>query len=233
MWRAWVVLVGALGLNCRDATAPRSLAGHLAFAPAFTSSSSGIVDFNRVRITLVRLPIPGTAVLDTVIVIPATADSVDLSLTVPLLSSREDLALYLRLLNVAGDTVFKNQPYPQVVTVTTGATGTVVPAPLQYVGVGYDAVAVVIGTPDTTVLFGDTLRLSATAWGSLEQPIPGTPIAWRSLDSARVVVPDRAVGSVVGGAQRGAARVDAELHKGPAETKKVKAQPCWVTTGTS
>ena len=225
MWRAWVVLVGALGLNCRDATAPRSLAGHLAFAPAFPSSSAGIVDFDRVRITLVRLPIPGTAVLDTVIAIPATADSVDLSLNVPLLSSREDLALFLRLLNVAGDTVFKNQPYPQVVTVTTGATGTIVPAPLQYVGVGYDAVAVVIGTLDTTVLFGDTLRLSATAWGSLEQPIPGTPIAWRSLDSARVVVPDRAVGRVVGGAQRGAARVVAELLTGPADTMIVTAQP--------
>ena len=222
LWRASVVLVGLLGLNCRDSTGPRTIAGHLLFAPTFANSNAGVVDFDRVRITLVRPP--STAVLDTVISIPPTADSVDLSLSVPLSTSREDLLLYLRLVNAAGDTVFRNTPYPQSVTVTSGG-GAVVPAPIEYVGVGYDAVAVYIGTPDTTVLFGDSLAVSATAWGSVEQQIPGTPIVWRSLDSARVRVPDRARGKVVGGTQRGAARIVAELLTGPADTVVVTAQP--------
>ncbi len=223
LWRAWVLGVGLLGLNCRDAIGPRSFTARLALAPTFASSTAGIVDFDRVRITLV-LP-PSTQVLDTIISIPATADSIDLSLRVPLSSSREDLALYLRLINAAGDTVFRNSPYPQQVTVTSGGTPALVPAPIQYVGVGSNAVSVVIGTPDTSLLFGDTLRLTATAIGPLGQPIPGTPIAWRSLDSARVLVPDARVGKVMGGHQRGLARIVAQLLTGPADTVLVTAQP--------
>ena len=222
-WRALVLLVGLLGLNCRDATSPRFLAGHVALAPTFQSGSAGIVDFNRLRITLVRPP--STQVLDTIISISPTADSVDLSLSVPLTSSSEDLLLYLRLLNAAGDTVFRNTPYPQSVTVTSGTVSAPVTAPIAYVGVGYDAVAVVIGTPDTSVLFGDTLQLVATALGSVQKPIPGTPIAWRSLDSARVGIPNRAAGRVIGGTQRGIARIVAQLLTGPADTVLVTAQP--------
>ena len=222
-WRALVLLVGLLGLNCRDATSPRVLAGHVALAPVFQSGSAGIVDFDRLRITLVRPP--STQVLDTIISISPTADSVDLSLRVPLASSREDLLLYLRLLNAAGDTVFRNEPYPQSVTVTSGTVGAPVTAPIIYVGVGYDAVAVVIVTPDTSVLFGDTLQLVAAAWGHLENVIPGTPIAWRSLDSLRVRIADRAKGRLVGATQRGIARIVAELLTGPADTVLVTAQP--------
>jgi len=162
-------------------------------------------------------------VLDTIIPIPAASDSIDLSLKVPLSSPREDMLLYLRLLNSAGDTVFRNSPYPQPVTVTSGIAA-LVSAPIEYVGVGYDAVSVVIGTPDTSVLFGDTLRLSANAWGPLEQQIPGTPIAWRSLDSLRVRVPNHAVARAVGGPQRGPARIVAQLLTGPADTVLVTAQ---------
>ena len=223
--RACVLLVGVLGLNCRDSNAPRFLAGRVAFAPTFQNSTARIVDVNRVRITLVG-PLPSsTQALDTVIAIPANSDSVDLSLTISLTSSREDFDLYLRLLNTAGDTVFRNSPYPQIVTVTSGGTPALVPAPLEYRGVGYDAVAVVIGTPDTSVLFGDTLRLSATALGATQSPIAGTPIAWRSLDTARVLVPDARVGKVMGGHQRGIARIVAQLLTGPADTVLVTAQP--------
>ena len=75
------------------------------------------------------------------------------------------------------------------------------------------------------MLFGDTLHLGAFAFGGLEQGIPGTPIAWRSLDSARVRVPDEAVGTVVGAIQRGPARIVAELLTGLADTVIVTAQP--------
>ena len=219
---AAVLVVGLLGLNCRDSSGP-GLAGHLAFAPTFESSSAGIVAFDRLRITLIQAP--STEVLDTIVAISPTDDSVDLTLSVPLSSPREDLLLYLRLVNAAGDTVFQNSPYPQSVTVTSGGVPAVVQAPIVYVGVGYDAVSVVIGTPDTSVLFGDTVQLNATAWGALEQIIPGTPIAWRSLDSTRVRVPDAATGKVVGALQRGPARIVAELLTGPADTVLVAAQP--------
>ena len=219
---AGVLFVGVLGLNCRDAMGP-SLAGHLAFLPSFASRSAGIVDFDRVRLTLVRQP--NMLVLDTMIAISPTADSIDLLLTVQLSSPREDLQLYLRLLTAAGDTVFRNTPYPQIVTLTTSGSVAIVTAPIAYVGVGYDAVAVVITTADTSLLFGDTVRLGAFAFGGLEQIIPGTPIAWRSLDSARVRVPDQAVGTVVGATQRGPARIVAELLTGPADTVIVTAQP--------
>jgi len=219
--RAAALVVGLLGLNCRDATGP-SLAGQLAFMPTFASSTAGIVSFDRVRVTLVRPP--NGAVLDTVIQIPPTADSIELLLSLPLASARDDLQLFLRLLDTAGDTVFRNTPYPQLVTVSARAAA-IVTAPLEYVGIGYDAVQVVIGTPNTSVFFGDTLQLNATAWGSQQQIIPGTPIAWRSLDSLRVRVPNQAAGTVVGGVQRGPARIVAELLTGPADTVIVTAQP--------
>jgi plastocyanin len=225
VWRGCVLLVGLLGLNCRDSTGPATFRGQLAFAPTFESSNAGIVDVARLRITLVQPPPAGARVLDTVIAIAPGTDSVDLALTVPLASAREDFDLYLRLISSAGDTVFRNAPYPQRVTVTAGGRGSIVPTPIAYVGVGSDAVSVVITTPDTAVLFGDTVTLRAAAWGSIEQQIPGTPIAWRSLDSIRARVPNRAVGRVVGGPQRGPARIVAQLLTGPADTVLVTAQP--------
>jgi len=224
LWRAWVLLVGVLGVNCRDSTAPRLAAGHLAFAPVFASSSAGIVDFDRIRITVLRPG--GSQVLDTTITVPPTADSIDLSLTVPLLASREDLLLYMRLINAADDTVFRNAPYPQQISVAAGGGGgTPVPTPIEYVGVGYDAVAVFITTPDTLIVANQTLQLDAVVLGPSEQTIPGTPIEWRSLDSLRVRVPDRRVGQVIGGNQRGPARIVARLLTGPADTMIVVAQP--------
>jgi len=222
----WVLLVTVVALSClRDSTAPRLVSGHLAVAPVFESGAAGIVDFDRARITVERPGSNSGPVLDTVIAIPATADSIDLSVSVSLSAASEDLLVYLRLVNAAGDTVFRTNPYPLPVTVTANGGTTPIETQIAYVGVGSDAVSVVIGTPDTAVFFGQTLQLDAVAWGSLEQPIPGTPIAWRSLDSTRVRVPNRAVGQVVGGPARGTARIVAQLLTGPADTVLIAAQP--------
>ena len=225
----WVLLVTVAVLSClRDSTAPRVIAGHLAFVPSFESSLAGVVDFDRARVTVMR---PGDAkpVVDTIIAIPLTADSIDLAISVPLLASSEDLLLYLRLINAAGDTVFRTTPYPQTVTVTSGSGPKPVETPITYVGVGFDAVSVTITTPDTAVFFGQSLTLNAQAFGPADTVIPGTPVAWRSLDSARVRVPNRAVGQVVGGTARGVARIVAELLNGPADTVLVAAQPVATT----
>ena len=220
----WFLLATLAVLSClRDSTAPRVLAGRLAVAPAFESSAAGIVAFDRARISVVR-PGSGT-VLDTVISIPAAGDTIDLSVAVPLIAASEDLLLYLRLINAAGDTVFRTSPYPQPVTVTATGRPTPVETPIVYVGVGFDAVSIAITTPDTAVFFGQTLLLNAAARGPNDSVIPGTPVAWRSLDSTRVRVPNRAVGQVVGGSARGTARIVAELLSGPADTVLVAAQP--------
>lgn len=213
-------------LSCvGDSTGPQGrISGRLALVPSFQSSAAGIVDFDRIRITLVRLD-ETVPVLDTIIQIPPTADSIDLSLSVPLRSSSEDLLFYLRLIDAAGDTVFRNEPYPQQITVTPGTRPAAVPTPLAYIGVGADAAAVIIATPDTLVPFGQSLALNASARDSAQQTIPGTPIEWLSLDSLRVRVPNRRVGQVVGATQRGPARIVARLLTGPADTVIVKGQP--------
>jgi len=221
----WFLLATVAVLSClRDSTAPRVLSGHLAFAPAFESSLAGVVDFDRARVTVVRAG-DAKPVVDTVIAIPLTTDSIDLSISVPLLASSEDLLLYLRLINAAGDTVFRTTPYPQTVTVTAGGGAKPVETPITYVGVGFDADSVTITTPDTAVFFGQSLTLTAEAFGPSDSVIPGTPVAWRSLDSARVRVPNRALGQVVGGSARGTARIVAQLLNGPADTVLVAAQP--------
>ncbi len=231
----WFLLATVAVLSClRDSTAPRVLSGHLAVAPVFESPTAGVVAFDRARITVVRPPpvvsdVPGDVVLDTVIAIPLTADSIDLSVSVPLLAASEDFLLYLRLINAAGDTVFRTTPYPQPVTVTTSSRGTPVATTIAYVGVGFDAARVSITTPDTAVFFGQSLQLDAVAFGPNDSVVPGTPVAWRSLDSTRVRVPNRATGQVVGGTVRGTARIVAQLLNGPADTVLVAAQPTAAT----
>jgi len=142
-------------------------------------------------------------VLDTVIAIPATADSIDLSVSVTLSAASEDLLVYLRLVNAAGDTVFRTNPYPLPVTVTANGGTTPIETQIAYVGVGSDAVSVVIGTPDTAVFFGQTLQLDAVAWGPLEQPIPGTAdrVAVARFDAGARAQSRRR--QVVGGPARG------------------------------
>jgi hypothetical protein len=197
--------------------------GMLAIAPTFQSSAAPIVAFNAVRIRLQRLS-PSTAfVLDTTIPIPSPTDTVDLSLPVPLNSSSETFLLYVALINAAGDTVFRNQPYPDSVEVTAGAATTPETVPIAYTGVGSDAALVEITSPaGRSLTTGDTVQLTAVARDSQGAVIPGTPIAWGSLDTARASVPDPALSTVLGRNQRGVARIRAHLLTGQSDTTTVQ-----------
>ena len=158
-WRAGVLLVGVLGLHCTDALGPGRISGRLALMPAFENKAASQIDFDRMRVTIVHPS--GAAVLDTVIAIPATADTIDVSLRVPLTSSSEDFLLYLRLINAAGDTVLRNEPYPQPVTITSGGGSVGTP-----VAVVLRATIASIAVTPAEVSFsslGDTVRLSAVA----------------------------------------------------------------------
>src|SRR5438105_6155617 len=159
LWRAGVLLVGVLGLHCTDALGPGRTSGRLALMPAFENKAASQIDFDRMRVTIAHPS--GAAVLDTVIAIPATADTIDVSLRVPLTSSSEDFLLYLRLINAAGDTVLRNEPYPQPVTITSGggSVGTTVAMVLRA------TIASIAVTPAEVSFssLGDTVRLSAVA----------------------------------------------------------------------
>jgi len=207
-----------------DASGPGKIfAGYFALAPSFQSDAADIVPVDRLRLTLRRVSDSSVA-LDTTVSIPPGADSVDLSFTVPLFAQTEQFVLRLALISPAGDTVFRAGPL--VVTPTT-STSQVQPlkVPVVYTGAGAQAAGVRILTNDLPVFSGDTVILAGEAFDSNDVVIPGTPIAWSSLDTSRARVPDAAEGRVVGGALRGTASVIARLLTGPADTTGVRNQP--------
>jgi hypothetical protein len=191
-WRAWVLLAGALGLNCRDGSGPYLGTGQLALVPMFESTSAGQIDFDRIRITLAH-PGGGNAV-DTVIAIPATVDTVDISLKVPLTTASEEFMLYLRLINAAGDTVLRNDPYPQSVTITAGGSAAT-PVPITIRA----TVASVLVTPLEVALtsLGETQQFAASALDDNGNPLVTQPpsFAWSS-SAPGVATVDPATGLV-------------------------------------
>lgn len=199
---------------CDDSAGPGAAFGHLAFVPAFASRFVGIVDVNRARVTLRRIR-DATLVLDTTVNV--TSDSVDLTFTVPVVSTSEQFELLLRLITAAGDTVFRAGP--DTVTASRGGVddGRGVTVPLTYTGVGANAARVEIQEQAPVVFVGGTLPLTAIAYDDANNPIPNTPVAWRSLDPTVATVPDDAQGTVAGVAV-GTARIVAELLTGPADT---------------
>ncbi|MDH3367317.1 MAG: hypothetical protein OEO17_05700, partial [Gemmatimonadota bacterium] len=175
------------------------------------------------RITLQR-PGSTTFAVDTLIAIAPTATSVDLALTVTMTTATEEFLLTIRLLDPTGATVFSGGP---VTVVATTSPSNVVPTEVtfQYVGVGSNAAGVRIVTQSQQLFSGSSVLLIGEAFDSAGVTIPNTPIQWASLDLQRATVPNPATGTVIAGAQRGAARITATLLTGPADTTTVAVQP--------
>ena len=220
----FMLLAGFLALSCFDnTTGPRIFQGQFALAPQFASSVAQIVAIDRFRV-LLRRTSDSSVALDTVITVVPGSDSVDLSLSVPMLTSSETFLLTLSLITPAGDTAFQAGP----TTVTASSSGSAppaIPVTVVYVGVGAQAVSVRIVTDGASVFFGDTVTLAAEALDSTGGAIPGTPIAWGSLDTLRARVPNATQGNVVGAIQRGTARITATLPTGLADTSGLRVQP--------
>jgi len=217
-------LAAVLMVSCRDAVGPAGIA-RLALAPSFTSAAAGIVTIAQVRVRLYRAD--ESLALDTTVTVPTGADSLALELTVTLNEPSEVFQMYLDFIAPppARDTVFRAGP----VAVTASST-TTEPVPVEvdavYVGVGANAASVVITTPPGTKLLpGLPTAVTAEARDAGGQPIPGTPIAWASLDAARATVPDPAVGAIVGGTTPGPVSITATLLTGQADTVSLEAQP--------
>lgn len=221
---AALLLAGCLG----DSTAPTHSVARLALMSVFQTRSALFVSFTRVRITLSREV--GTA-LDTVVAFPPTADSLQLTLLVPINGSSETLTLNLMMINAAGDTVFRGGP--MLVTATSGVINRATPVSVavRYVGIGANARGVLIATRTASVFFRDSVRLTAAALDSSGEPIPGTPIVWQSLDPTLATVPVDSAGKVVGGIARGVARIRALLLTNQADTARVIVQPVAAAIG--
>jgi hypothetical protein len=215
--------VGALSCS-DDATDPeRARSFTFAVVPTLQSSSAaGLVDVAQIRFVLVRAA-DESVVYDETVDVPEGSDEVQLDITVTISSSDELFLLTLTLFDPSGNVVFVGGP----IEVTATAEGDTPPpplaVPLTYTGIGADAVAVVIQTPDTALFFGQTLQATADALDDQDEPIPGTPIAWSSVD-ALADVPDEATGQVIAGNARGVARVIATLLTGPADTVSIVIQ---------
>jgi hypothetical protein len=212
-----MAILGCVG----DTAAPKSLRPmRFSLVPVFQSRAAVSVSFDKVRIRLSRGTVPA---LDTTISFPPGVDSLALPLSVQISGSAETLTLDLAMIDAAGDTVFRGGPEP--VTLTTANVQTALPVSVRYTGIGANAKSVRIGTKAVSVFFRDSVTLTATALDSNDVAIPGTPIAWRSLDTLVARVRADTMGRVVAGVARGLARVEAMLPTSLADTAQVTVQP--------
>ncbi len=218
------------GSCSRDSTGPAPVRiASLSVAPQFASLSSGLVTFTKVRITLTRPGGTGLAA-DTVIDFPPGADSIVVEIHVALGSglASEPFDLSLAMVNAQGDTVFRGGPTRVSATLAPPAEAAVVT--VVYSGTGANA-ARVVAQADTSLFFGDSLVLSAVAQDTAGAAIPGTPVAWISLDTLRAVVSNPGAGRVRAKSVRGTVRMVAQLLTGPADTLSLTVQPLAAALG--
>jgi hypothetical protein len=184
-----------------------------------TQMPSGLVPIDRVRILLERTNRAEPA-LDTVIRVSPKDSTMDLSLPVSILTAADTFTASIALVTQAGDTAFRGGPLQIVGNPRQAGVPLQAVIPIVYSGVGAHADSVVIVSQPSSVFSGDTASFKAVAYEK-SVPVPGTPIAWISLDPVKAVVPKPAVGQVVANNQRGVARVVAQLINGPADTGSV------------
>lgn len=206
------------GLNYgRARTAALALDPHMPTLFAQLAGASDVVPFERVRIVLLRDD--ATVALDTIVNFPAGADSLALTLTVPLPLNTPDeglpLALSMAYINTQGDTVFRAGP-SNILALPVGSTGNSQPIilPVRYDGVGAGASAVVIAPDSLVVVAGTSSSFTAEALDGQGAAIPNTPLLFFTIDSTRAVVADPGVGGVTWLPVRGTARIVAALPDG-------------------
>ncbi|MBX3173883.1 MAG: hypothetical protein KF709_05690 [Gemmatimonadaceae bacterium] len=216
-------------LSCgREITGPANgvrYARNLSFVAEFPglfasveTGSGAVVDFEKVRVIFRRLD--GSVALVRTVNFPSNATQVTASFDVPLsgesTSTGEELDLFLRYVNAAGDTVFAGGPSP-VLAVPGRATPpepTVVP--LTYTGPGATATSIAVSPDTVTVEAGAPFGFSAEAQDAQGAAVPAAPILWFSLDPTRAPLSDPSAGTGTAAATRGTVLVRASLVTGVA-----------------
>lgn len=213
-----------------DATGPRLVPrAALAVLPTWANPLSAGAPVATVHIVARRSD--GSVAKDTTFTYPTGADSLVVNLNVPLgsgaVSGSEPFAVRFDLLGAAGDTLFQGGP----VTLTGYGSGKapagqgVVSVPVTYTGPGKNAATVQALVPDTSVLFGDSVTLTAIARDAQGAPLPGTLVAWTSTDTTKVKVRTKFGGRLIGGTARGIVKVAASTLTGQSDTVRVTVQP--------
>ena len=233
--RRAVAVAGVLGLSLlscgREPTGPGAglrLATGLSFIAEFpgplasiASGAGSVVPFDRVRVVFHRMD--NAVALDSLVPFPSNADSVALSLSVPLSSSApstgEPMTLSLAYVNASGDTVFRGGPVPVVAQVRAAGSPPPEPAsvPLAYVGPGASATQVTVSTDTISLVAGDPFTVTAVARDAQGAPLAGTPLLFSSLDGTRATLTSPAAGAGVTTSLRGTSRIRVQLLTGAAE----------------
>lgn len=200
----------------------------LRFPGAFEQAGlpTGIVPIDRVRI-VVRNP-RDLAVIDSVTPF-AGADSLNLPLRIPLdiwfPDEREPFALSLAFVSPQGDTLFRGGPVElRVADGNNAGTGPVL-VPVAYTGLGSDATGLRISPRSLVVVSGQDFTFTAQALGANGGAIPGTPVAWTTLDPAQAGISAPTDGAGVAVGVTGTARIVGQLLTGPADTVTLVIQP--------
>ena len=189
-------------------------------------SVGAIVSFARVRIVLLRAN--GDTVLNRVVDFPAESASLSLAFPVTLDPTAplagETLAASLRFISATGDTVFRGGPVNVLAAPPTSSPPPPPEIPLTYTGLGANAASVAISPASRTARTGETIAFTATARDAQGTAIPGTPVAFSSLDTTKV-----RVGLTSGSAQvtgfRGTATVVAQTVTGQRDSALVTIIP--------
>jgi hypothetical protein len=217
---AALVAISCLG----DSPGPRASAANLALIPSFESDAAGLFDIDHVRVLLQRTADSSIA-LDTTVQLQPNDSVVDLNLSVLINADVEILWVTLECYTAGDNLVFIGGPVEVTATAEDQAEPSAVEVTIQYVGVGAEAVAVRIVMQEAALFTGETITFAAEALDASQAPIAGAPVFWRSLDIQRALVPDPTVGLVIGGAERGLARVEASLLTGQTDTVGVSVLP--------
>lgn len=227
------MLIGVTStLNCgREVTAPErgALSRAVAIQPTFRVASGAAlvasgVDFARLRMTLARRD--GTIAYDRTVDFPASADSVQLSLAVPLSREAgpegERMALRLGLITSGGDTVFRNGPDTLLMEpARTGVQPAAVAIDVFYIGPGAQATRVALTSAVTDTVSGSALTFSAQAFDAQDVLVPDAPVLFTSSDTALLQFANARSGAATTGLQRGSVFAIASLLTGPADSVSV------------
>lgn len=208
---------GPLGWNTIFPAGVRELQMAAQNAPG---GAGDIVTFTKVRIVLNNPD--GSVALDIVVDFPSGATEVPVTLTVPLPANTPPgglpLALNLKYMNAAGETVFSGGP----VTVNAVPTTPGSPPPpasqvnvnLSYTGPGATASTVRITPTALTVLTGQPFAFEAVALDASGTVIPNTPIVFNSTLPLLAAI-NNATGAGMAGLNRGVVPIQAQLLTGP------------------
>jgi adhesin/invasin len=182
-----VLLLAGLVLTiatCQDGTAPQTTFAPVVVAPIFPSdaalASFGLA-IDGVRFVVVRPSTPPDTLADTTVAIPPDAESIDLDLRVPLISSAE--TLHVSIVAMSGAIpLFEGTAPVEVRSGVRPSTPTEIPV-LSYVGPGAGVDSIVVLPRLPFMFFNDSLRFQVEAFQA-GVPVSQVYVSWTTSDTS-------------------------------------------------